>query len=422
MEQKFFTMSRQSRDEYLRQKSREYAKLCGGRAGRSAFIDEVERTTALARKTVIRRLNHPPCGPPAGTPRKRCRRYDERDVFLLKRVWRESGFLCGKLLCGVVESILKSLEADGERLGVRERENLLRMSPATMDRLLKPSKFELPKRRCGRMLSGVAKEIPQRALRSSACPEPGHIGADTVALCGGNMGGKFFWILTLTDVFSGFTLIAPVWNKGSEAIASAIIRLLGQLPFPPEEFHCDNGSEFINSEVFRAVKSHFPQCSLTRSRPCHKNDNAHVEQKNGALVRGLFGEMRFDDPALEPLLERICALSNLFVNHFQATRRCAEKTRDRLTGQTHRVYEKATTPLARLLSGGFLSRESRERAVAATAGKHYLSVRRELDRALSELLRCATGTPLAPTSPDSFPPTCAPNILTPGLPPSSVSS
>ena len=101
MEQKFFTMSRQSRDEYLRQKSREYAKQCGPRAARSAFIDEVERTTALARKTVIRRLNHPPSGPPAGTPRKRRRRYNERDVSLLKRVWRESGFLCGKLLCGV---------------------------------------------------------------------------------------------------------------------------------------------------------------------------------------------------------------------------------------------------------------------------------------------------------------------------------
>ena len=173
MEQKFFTMSRQSRDEYLRQKSREYAKQCGPRAARSAFIDEVERTTALARKTLIRRLNHPPSDPPAGTPRKRRRRYDERDVSLLKRVWRESGFLCGKLLCG------------------------------------------------------VAKEIPQRALRASACPKPGHIGADTVALCGGNMGGKFFWILTLTDVFSGFTLIAPIWNKESGAISAAIVRLLG---------------------------------------------------------------------------------------------------------------------------------------------------------------------------------------------------
>lgn len=368
MEQKFFTMSRQSRDEYLRQKSREYAKQCGGRAGRSAFIDEVERTTALARKTLIRRLNHPPSDPPAGTPRKRRRRYDERDVSLLKRVWRESGFLCGKLLCG------------------------------------------------------VAKEIPQRALRASACPKPGHIGAGTVALCGGNMGGKFFRILTLTDVFSGFTLIAPIWNKESGAISAAIVRLLGQLSFPPEEFHCDNGSEFLNSEVFRAVKLRFPRCSLTRSRPYHKNDNAHVEQKNGALVRGLFGEMRFDDPASAPLLERICALSNLFVNHFQATRRCTEKTRDRLTGQTHRVYEKAKTPIARLLAGDFLSPESRERAAVAAAGKHYLSVRRELDRALSDLLRHATGTPLTPFPDASFPTACARLPRTPGLHTPSVSS
>lgn len=84
-----------------------------------------------------------------------------------------------------------------------------------------------------------------------------------------------------------------------------------QLSFSPLEIHPNNGSEFINSAVFRAIKETFPRCSITRSRPYHKNDNAHAEQKNGAFVRNLFGEIRLDNPTVLPRLERVCELANL---------------------------------------------------------------------------------------------------------------
>ena len=45
---------------------------------------------------------------------------------------------------------------------------------------------------------------------------------------------------------------------------------------------------------------------LSRSRPYRKNDNAHVEQKNGSVVRTLLGKSRLDRRELEPELRRPC--------------------------------------------------------------------------------------------------------------------
>ena len=88
--------------------------------------------------------------------------------------------------------------------------------------MLKTAKQDRPAKRRGNALNALRKEIPMRPLRASRCPEPGHLGVDTVALGGGSTSGAFCWILTLTDVFSGYTLIAPVWNKTAENTACAL--------------------------------------------------------------------------------------------------------------------------------------------------------------------------------------------------------
>ncbi|MGN0885328.1 MAG: transposase family protein [Candidatus Spyradosoma sp.] len=210
---------------------------------------------------------------------------------------------------------------------------------------------------------------------------------DTVALGGGSTSGEFFWILTVTDVYSGYTRIWPVWNRTSENVAEALRRLLPSLPFAPVELHSDNGSEFINSEVFRAVKSLFPRCSMDRSRPYHKNDNAHVEQKNGALVRGLFGELRLDEFSCREALERACELASLRHNHFIPSRKALRKTRDPLTGTTRTRYAKAATPAARLDAFEGLSESSRAVLREESAGTHFLELNRKLRELLAEVVR-----------------------------------
>jgi hypothetical protein len=67
---------------------------------------------------------------------------------------------------------------------------------------------------------------------------------------------------------------------------------------------------------------------LTRCRPYRKNDQAHVEQKNGEIVRRMVGYRRYEGMAAAVQLARLYAPVRLFVNAFQPSFKLAEKTRD----------------------------------------------------------------------------------------------
>ena len=56
---------------------------------------------------------------------------------------------------------------------------------------------------------------------------------------------------------------------------------------------------------------------FTRCRPWRKNDQAFVEQKNGAVVRHMVGYRRLEGPEAVAALSRLYATARLFVNFFQ---------------------------------------------------------------------------------------------------------
>jgi len=56
---------------------------------------------------------------------------------------------------------------------------------------------------------------------------------------------------------------------------------------------------------------------VTRSRAYKKNDQAFVEQKNGAVVRRLVGSGRFDGIETARVMARLYTAARLHVNFFQ---------------------------------------------------------------------------------------------------------
>jgi len=72
---------------------------------------------------------------------------------------------------------------------------------------------------------------------------------------------------------------------------------------------------------------------LTRSRPYRKNDQAWIEQKNGAIVRKLLGYRRFEGIAAAQVFVRLYGASRLFVNFFQPSFKLAEKHATIITAQ-----------------------------------------------------------------------------------------
>ena len=121
------------------------------------------------------------------------------------------------------------------------------------------------------------------------------------------------------------------------------------VPYVMQDFHTDNGGEFLNWALHKHLTGRAARMPWTRSRAYRKNDNAHCEQKNWTHVRQLFGHDRFEHPKLVALMNDLYAQEwSQFTNHFKPTFKLVR--REKKDGQTKRVYEPTPkTPYQRLL-------------------------------------------------------------------------
>ena len=195
-------------------------------------------------------------------------------------------------------------------------------------------------------------------------PAPGFVEADLVAHCGRTMAGSFVSTLVLTDIASGWTECVPLLVREAQLVVDAVDQLRGALPFTLRGIDTDNGSEFINEVLVAFCKEH--GIELTRSTPYRKNDQAWVEQKNGAVVRRLVGYGRLEGMPAAEALARLYSAARLFVNVFQPSFKLAEKTRD--GARVRKRYHAPETPCARLLGSDAVpvAMKDRLRAVLGT--------------------------------------------------------
>jgi hypothetical protein len=115
---------------------------------------------------------------------------------------------------------------------------------------------------------------------------------DLVAHCGPVNRGSYVNSLVLTDIASGWTEAAPIVVREGSLVVETLDRIRAGLPFALLALDVDNGTEFVNDLLIEYCLGH--GIELTRSRPYRKNDQAWIEQKNGAIVRKLLGYRRFE--------------------------------------------------------------------------------------------------------------------------------
>ena len=321
-----------------------------GRPHKSRILDEFCATCGYRRKSALRLLNRPlPTAPPKRPGPKRL--YEPAEVLpLLKSVWLASDQLCSKLLKAALPVWLEHHERRSAPLPEAFKKKLLKISPAQIDRLLRPARVQHPKK-------GLSATRPGTLLRHavptrSGPPDttrPGSVEADTVAHCDDSTEGDYVHSLTFTELYSGWTENRAVWNKSANAVLVHLKQLETQVPFEMKNFHTDNGGEFLNWALHRHLTGRPMKLPWTRSRAYRKNDNAHCEQKNWTHVRQLFGHERFGHPELVPLMNDLYAQQwSQFTNHFKPTFKLLK--RDKQAGKTKRIYEKKPqTPYQRLL-------------------------------------------------------------------------
>jgi hypothetical protein len=268
----------------------------------------------------------------------------------------------------------------------RQRELLCAVSPATLDRLLAAARAESPLRgRCGTKPGGLLKiHIPIRTGTWDVT-RPGYLEADTVAHCGASLAGDFIWSVTYTDIASAWTEGRAVWNKGAAGVLAATHDAEQSLPFALLGFDSDNGGEFINYALWGYFSTRQPPVEFTRSRPYHKNDNAHVEQKNWMWPRQLLGYQRLENAGL---VEPICALykdawgplHNFFVPSLKLLKKWKEGSR------WHREYEPARTAYARLMEEGVLERNPRAQLRERYESLDPFALKADVEHRLAKIL------------------------------------
>lgn len=348
-------MTQQARHEYAEAVCARYRSATKDEKGR--ILDEYCRTTGCHRKAAIRLLRRGPLR--RARRRGRPRRYGPALVPVLGRLWALSDRPCAKLLAPVLPTLIEALERHRAlRVPPGLRAHLLALSPATIDRLLRPVRQRLGRQpRVLRAAPGSLKgQIPLRTFGEWRGVAPGALQGDLVLHCGEHTAGFYLTSLVAVDVATSWTELEAIWGLGQQRVASGVHRVRERLPFPLRAWHVDNGSEFINRVLV-------PWCRregihLTRGRDYRKNDQAWVEQKNWVAVRRLVGYDRYRSRAAYLVLQRLYRLLRLQLNFLRPVRKLVSK--QRVGAKVRKRYDVARTPYQRLLAAGVLSDAQRQ--------------------------------------------------------------
>ena len=325
-----------------------------GKVTRSAILDEFCTVCNYNRKYAIRLLQKPQKRQVL-KPGPKPTYNTDRLLNPLKTIWFAADQPCSKRLKAIIPSWLKYYESGYGALSEDDRNKLLAISSATIDRMLKPIRIMSKQHGMSGTKPGtLLKNRIEIKTHNWDVKKPGFMEADTVALCGNSLAGNFIWCLDLTDIMSSWTEVRAVWNKGAFGVLEQIKHIEKSIVFKLLGFDSDNGSEFMNYHLLRYLEEREEPVLFTRSRPYKKNDNAHVEQKNYTHVRHLFGYDRFANIALVDLMNDLLANEwSQYQNHFLPTAKLIKKTR--VNSKYKRKYDDPQTPYARLMASPDIS-------------------------------------------------------------------
>jgi hypothetical protein len=376
-------MSQEMKEDWLPKVRARYEKR--SREGKTRMLSELCEDHGYERKYAIKLLNG---SLPVSSGRRHPGPVPQYEIIepIVRQLWLAAEQPCGKRLVPIVRQWLPFYERRFGKVSSRQRKLLGKVSAATLDRLLGGARAEYPRYgRCGTKPGSLLKtEIPIRT-GTWDLTRPGYLEADSVAHCGTSLAGDFIWSLTYTDIFSGWTEGRAVWNKGAAGVLAATQEVEEALPFGLLGFDCDNGSEFLNHHLWGYLAKRRRPVEFTRSRPYHKDDQAHVEQKNWMWPRQLLGYTRLEDMAM---VVRICQVYKEvwgpLHNFFLPCLKLKEKWRQ--GSHWRKRYELPRTAFDRLCRPGILQLKQRRQLRERYDSLDPFSLKDELERQLKQIL------------------------------------
>ncbi len=387
-------MTIDERRKYLHTMRKRYVDA--PRTGRTQLLDEMEAVTGMHRKALIR-LMKGSLDRQART-KQRGKSYGPEVDDALRVIAESLDWLCAERLTPTLGWMAEQLAAHGELAATPELlEALGQISISTVRRRLKHLRQDqrcLPRRGPERA-NQATRGVPMRRISWNE-PQPGHFETDLVHHCGISPSGDYVHTLQMIDVTTGWSERVAILGRSYLAMKAGFERCLKRLPFPVLELHPDNGVEFFNQHLVRFFGNAIPGLQLSRSRPYHKNDNRHVEQKNSTLVRAYLGFDRLDTVEQTVTLNQLYDQLWLYYNFFQPVMHLSQKTITPLEGQPARVtrrYDQAQTPFERLCATGILSDNQRQELQALRDHTNPRQLRQEIYALLDRLFSLPGAVP-----------------------------
>jgi len=300
-------------------------------------------------------------------------RYEAQVSQVVHSLWKRLGYPCGKRLAPIIRRWISCIRADRFlHPSAKVCRALMSISPATIDRLLKPTRQKLRVRGLSHTHSNPTLQqlIPVRTFGDFSQVPPGHCQLDTVAHDGGIASGEYAFSVVFSDVCTAWTERRAVQNRASRWIQQALDEMLQSVPFAVRHLHPDSGSEFVNHNILRYCSQH--GIRLTRSRPGKKNDNCWVEQKNFDTVRKLVGYSRYSSPQALQSLNELYRLQGLLQNYVLPSQKLLDKTR--IGSRYRKRYDTFLTPAERVLLHPQASARAKKHIRQVRAGLNPLAL------------------------------------------------
>jgi len=378
-------MSIASRKESLSRLKPRYLKA--DKKNKSEMLGEFCRSTGYNNKYAIRILAPSHEYRLKIINRKSHYTYTNEDIFWLKKIWEIMDYSCGQRLAPQLAEIIDKLVFFKElNISKEAQEKLKHISSSTIDERLKRFKNELRLKINSTTKSGslLKKQIPIRTVSWNE-KRIGYCELDTVAHCGNNASGEFISSLDLTDILTQWTETEAIMGKAQSRVIAGLDEIKSRLPFLLLAIDPDNGSEFINWQLFEYCMA--KQIEFTRGRPYAKNDNAHIEQKNWTQVRKVFGYRRRETEAELNLMNDLYRNElRLYKNFFMANVKLVEKKRIGRNGEKiKRIYDKAKTPYQRVLACDQIGETAKQKLRDQYATLNPAELRRQIKAKLEKL-------------------------------------
>ena len=380
-------MSPQFKREYVEAVFLRYKKA--SRSEKTAILDEFCATCNCHRKHAIRVLRKfKRFVKPKAKKRGRTSVYNKEPILKpLRLIWKASNLPCSKRLKAILPLWLPGYIKSFGPLPDDIEKALLTISPATIDRLLKPvkAKYKLHGRATTKPGTLLRKQIPVK-LNQWDESRPGFLEADTVAHCGESMAGIFAFTVDGVDIATGWTEQRAVWGKGEDGVMVQIKDIETSLPFPLLGFDSDNGSEFLNYHLLKHFTQRKRPVQFTRSRAYHKDDNSHIEQKNWTHVRQWLGYQRFDNPKVVPLMNKLYKTEwRLFHNFFCPSVKLIAK--ERIASKTLKRYDDPKTPYQRVVKSSHVSEKTKTALIKQLQTLKPFELRRAIELRLERIFK-----------------------------------